>query len=331
MSTGSRERVHVFDGVSQEGLVGWHLKLLVTKTPLKMQEAMRKRTDGRVVNATTTIMDMDGFSMGMLLGATKEYLAQITKIDSDNFPETMGSTIIINAPTIFSVAWGIIKGFIDPRTQAKVKVYGSNYLEHLAEILGGLDKVPAQYGGTLHVPHLFEVKAKTFAVHAGKKHAIAVKCAAGRGVRFRWISDPADVVFGVVAVTGSPAELERALADPGAFDASKGRVVYAPVDHPDSKTKTVQCLVNAEDVKTDTVFIATWDNSAGWSQRHVRYFAHTLPNHEERGKQYQAELLDHGIEGDDAITALRERGFTELADEMAGGASAAASASSASA
>ncbi len=156
----------------QEGLLAWHKKQLVTTTPLKLANATKARTDGRVVNSSTTIMDMEGFTMGMLMGATKEYLGKITSMDSvslapaasaavdrlfspacahppaagplllappdslrparvcpcpppaaqDNFPETLGTTLLINTPTIFSVAWGIIKGFIDPRTQAKVKV-----------------------------------------------------------------------------------------------------------------------------------------------------------------------------------------------------------------
>lgn len=32
----------------------------------------------------------------------------------------MGACIIINAPTVFSVAWKMLKGFLDPRTVAKV-------------------------------------------------------------------------------------------------------------------------------------------------------------------------------------------------------------------
>lgn len=66
----------------QEGLLAWHKKQLVTTTPLKLARATEKRTDGRVVNSSTTIMDMEGFTMGMLMGATKEYLGKITSMDS---------------------------------------------------------------------------------------------------------------------------------------------------------------------------------------------------------------------------------------------------------
>ena len=66
----------------QEGLLAWHKKQLVTTTPLKLANATKARTDGRVVNSSTTIMDMEGFTMGMLMGATKEYLGKITSMDS---------------------------------------------------------------------------------------------------------------------------------------------------------------------------------------------------------------------------------------------------------
>lgn len=35
----------------------------------------------------------------------------------------MGACIIINAPTVFSVAWKMLKGFLDPRTVAKVSTH----------------------------------------------------------------------------------------------------------------------------------------------------------------------------------------------------------------
>lgn len=234
----------------------------------------------------------------------------------DNFPETLGATLIINAPTIFSVAWGIVKAFIDPRTQAKVTVLGSAYEEKLTELMGGKDRVPVEYGGTLVVPGMFSSPLKKQAVHAGKTFSLALRVSAGKGVRVRWMSDPADVEFEVVAVTGTAAELDAAVADPDAFDKSSASVVYAKKAHPNSKTETVQCEVPGSAVAEETVFIATWDNSAGWSQRVVRYFAKKLPSAEEAAEEYVAELKAHGIEGAPAVVALRGRGFEAAAAAM---------------
>ncbi|KAA0177104.1 hypothetical protein FNF27_01434 [Cafeteria roenbergensis] len=313
----------------QEGLLAWHKKQLVTTTPLKLANATKARTDGRVVNSSTTIMDMEGFTMGMLMGATKEYLGKITSMDSDNFPETLGTTLLINTPTIFSVAWGIIKGFIDPRTQAKVKVLGTNYHEALTELMGGPDKVPVEYGGTLVVPGIFASTLNTKAVHAGKKHSVAIRCSAGQGMRVRWISDPADIEFTVVAITGGADKLSAVVLDPAKHAEESGAtVVYPKQAHPNSKTVTVQCRVEAADVKEETVFVATWDNSAGWNQRIVRFFAGTLPTEAEAADAYAQELEEHGIPTEQAVKALRERGFAAKASEVEAAAAGASAESS---
>lgn len=74
---------------TQEGLLAWHKKQLVTQTPMRMARATALRTDGRVVNSSTTIMDLHGFTMGMLMGSTKEYLGAITKMDSVSTSKTL--------------------------------------------------------------------------------------------------------------------------------------------------------------------------------------------------------------------------------------------------
>jgi hypothetical protein len=251
----------------------------------------------------------------------------------DNFPETLGATLIINAPTIFSVAWGIVKGFIDPRTQAKVTVLGSAYQERLTELMGGEDNVPVEYGGRLVVPGIFSSPLRTHAVHAGKTFSIAMSVPAGKGVRVRWMTDPADIEFGVVAVTGTAAELDAAVSDPDAYDKSAAAVVYAKKAHPHSKTETVAFEVAGTSVTEETVFIVTWDNSAGWSQRLVRFFAKVMPSAEEAALEYASELKDHGIVGERAVAALRARGYAAAADaleaEAPGAAEAAASSATA--
>lgn len=183
--------------------------------------------------------------------------------------------------------------------------------------MGGADKVPVEYGGTLVVPGIFASTLNTKSVHAGKKHSVAIRCAAGQGMRVRWISDPADIEFTVVAITGAADKLSAVVLDPSKHaEASGATVVYPKQAHPNSKTVTVQCRVDAADVKEDTVFVATWDNSAGWNQRVVRFFAGNLPTEAEAADAYAAELEEHGIPTDQAVKALGERGFTAKASEV---------------
>jgi hypothetical protein len=43
-------------------------------------------------------------------------------INGDNYPETLGTYLIINAPSFFPFIWGMIKGFLDEKTRDKIRV-----------------------------------------------------------------------------------------------------------------------------------------------------------------------------------------------------------------
>jgi len=50
---------------------------------------------------------------------------------SNNYPEILGLTFVINASGIFRGAWNLIKGFLDERTVAKIIVCGEDYKQEL--------------------------------------------------------------------------------------------------------------------------------------------------------------------------------------------------------
>ena len=52
----------------------------------------------------------------------RQMMQNVTKIDQDNYPETLYHTCIINAPTAFRAIWAIVKPMLNARTQAKVEV-----------------------------------------------------------------------------------------------------------------------------------------------------------------------------------------------------------------
>lgn len=44
--------------------------------------------------------------------------------DSDHYPERLGTMVIINAPSMLSFAWNVIKGFLDAVTKEKINIIG---------------------------------------------------------------------------------------------------------------------------------------------------------------------------------------------------------------
>ena len=45
-----------------------------------------------------------------------DILKRVGRVASDNYPETMGQLMIVNAPMFFTGIWHLCKGFMDERT-----------------------------------------------------------------------------------------------------------------------------------------------------------------------------------------------------------------------
>ena len=67
-------------------------------------------------------------------------------VGANYYPETMAHTFIINAPTVFSGAWSIIKGWLDERTRVKINVMGSKYHEKVFKVVDP-EMLPTWLGG----------------------------------------------------------------------------------------------------------------------------------------------------------------------------------------
>lgn len=65
----------------------------------------------------------------------------------------MGQVFVVNAPYTFVALYAIIKGFLDERTRAKVRIIGSNYQPTLLENIPA-ENLPASLGGTCTCSHV---------------------------------------------------------------------------------------------------------------------------------------------------------------------------------
>ncbi|CAL8462059.1 g1590 [Coccomyxa elongata] len=104
---------------------------------------------GRHIDQTFAIIDVKGVGLKHLTGDIKKMLSRIMAIDQNNYPEMLGHTCIINAPSVFKMVWQAVKSFIDPKTQEKIEICKTDYVpallkwvdaENLPEYLGGTSK-----------------------------------------------------------------------------------------------------------------------------------------------------------------------------------------------
>ena len=102
---------------------------------------------GKLIETSLTIMDVKGISLKILTKETQRIMKCVTGFVQDNYPEMMGNMIIINAPYIFKVIFNMIKPMLSPRTQSKITVLGTRYMDQLLEYVD-LSCIPENIGGT---------------------------------------------------------------------------------------------------------------------------------------------------------------------------------------
>lgn len=100
---------------------------------------------GERVEHVCSILDLKGLPLSQFNSARK-VLSEVMAIAQNYYPETLGVMFLINAPTLFTTIWAIIKGWLDENTVRKIHVLGSNYqkvlLEHIDE-----ENLPVMFGG----------------------------------------------------------------------------------------------------------------------------------------------------------------------------------------
>ena len=63
-----------------------------------------------------------GVGLKHLSGDVKKMMSKVLAIDQNHYPEMLGHTVIINAPSVFKMLFGFIKPMLDARTQGKIEV-----------------------------------------------------------------------------------------------------------------------------------------------------------------------------------------------------------------
>ena len=104
------------------------------------------------VSSVISLVDLSGVSLTQLWNV-RSHLQQASTLATANYPETLNSIFVLNAPAFFPTVWNWFKGFFDQGTQEKIKVLGnpakdSSTLDILTQYIAK-ENVPKAYGGEL--------------------------------------------------------------------------------------------------------------------------------------------------------------------------------------
>ena len=98
------------------------------------------------IEQSCTILDANEIGITSLVGPIKGFLKLASDIGQDYYPEMLGKMTIVNVGMFFRAIWSMVKGFIDPKTQAKITLLKSNYKDELLKLVDE-DKLPSFFGG----------------------------------------------------------------------------------------------------------------------------------------------------------------------------------------
>jgi len=101
---------------------------------------------GQPVETSCTILDLQNVGLTNFY-KVKDYVSEASAIGQNRYPECMGKFYIINAPWGFSTVWGLIKGWLDEVTVAKISILGSSYKSELLKQIPE-ENLPTDLGGT---------------------------------------------------------------------------------------------------------------------------------------------------------------------------------------
>mmetsp|Transcript_28898 Transcript_28898/g.43684 ORF Transcript_28898/g.43684 Transcript_28898/m.43684 type:complete len:457 (+) Transcript_28898:108-1478(+) len=132
---------------SLDGILKFHWHVMMHDYKQRLMEHKKAHPDFCNFQ-TVTVIDLEHLSTSQLSKRALSIVKTQTAIDSVCFPETMNRTLVINAPRFFSMTWGIIKGWIDPRTASKIELISSRktWEARLRELCDE-DEIPSDYGG----------------------------------------------------------------------------------------------------------------------------------------------------------------------------------------
>ncbi|KAF4516868.1 hypothetical protein B566_EDAN014368 [Ephemera danica] len=102
------------------------------------------------------LFDMDGFQLKQYTWRpVGEAILSLVHMYEGNYPEILKSCLIINAPSVFSVAFAVIRPFLHENTVRKIQIFSANPRKWRPPLEALVDpsQLPAHYGGTLYGPN----------------------------------------------------------------------------------------------------------------------------------------------------------------------------------
>ena len=132
-------------GGNFESMLRYHIWEQEVASRLCYEQSLKTRT---IIETVTVVLDVKGLTLSSISSDFRAMMNGIIKMDQDMYPETLGKIVIINAPSVFPMIFGLLKPLLDPITAAKINIKGTDHKALLDSSIG-LGFLPENYCGTL--------------------------------------------------------------------------------------------------------------------------------------------------------------------------------------
>jgi len=126
-----------------EDIINFHIYLTEKTMQLKKKVSVELKKN---CYKAILIEDMDGFSRKHTAGTTIDLFKRINTINEANYPEVLKAFFCVNSPMVVSIAYKLVKSFIDPETRKKIFVLGGKFKDELLGLIAE-DQILEEYGG----------------------------------------------------------------------------------------------------------------------------------------------------------------------------------------
>ena|SRR3990167_2635340 len=108
------------------------------------------------IHRSCVIFDLGGFALRNMDYSFMKFMIHMLQ---NYYPESMGVCLILNSPWLFSGCWAVLKHWIDPRSQEKIKFIASAQLSEFIDPTA----IPKSLGGSEEWEYKYEYPLATFA------------------------------------------------------------------------------------------------------------------------------------------------------------------------
>lgn len=130
------------------------------RTQLRIMETARYVSKVLGVDRSTYILDLRQITMSSVNTLTLGFLRELMKILQEYYPELMRRLLFFNTGWAVTGAWKVLKPFVDPRVQDKIRFFNGSPDPKCLEEFMTSDNVLPRYGGTGTVDTVAEIVEK---------------------------------------------------------------------------------------------------------------------------------------------------------------------------